>query len=179
MHYSLYVSLVKSFTSSLKIKIKALFTSFEIWNVDCSSPDPNVSSGEEFFHEKVTNISLPQWRCDKSGKSYRAALHSLQYLLPVLIIRLIKLQRGLPTVTFCFSGEGEAMANWGHEGRREGSPFTLLLRWIVVPQEGKETHAHQNKYVTCYWNDKVWEKNTWKFVLNKHFKKYYIYIYMH
>lgn len=55
-----------------------------------SCPQKKVSSAEEFLHEKVTDISPHQWHGDKSGKSYRAALHSLQYLLPVLIIRLIK-----------------------------------------------------------------------------------------
>lgn len=106
----------KSFMWSLKIRTNTLF--YILWQQrstpQLSCPKRKVSSAEEFLHEKVTDISSLQWHGDKSGKSYRAALHSLQYLLPVLIIRLIKLQGGgvwLPTVTFCFSGEGEGMAN--------------------------------------------------------------------
>lgn len=111
------------------------------------SEKKKVPSAEEFLHEKVTDISSLQWHGDKSGKSYRAALHSLQYLLPVLIIRLIKPVGGGRTVTFCFSGEGEGMANWGREGREGQFLIYYITRWMNrCAFRKKERDSHQNKY---------------------------------
>lgn len=75
----------------------------------------------------------------RGRESYRAALHSHQYLLPVLIIRLIKSMgggergRGGRNVTFWRSGEGEGTANWGRVrvGRGGRSPD-----WWVEEGEG-------------------------------------------
>lgn len=139
-----------SFIESRKTRTKARFTSSGTWKVDCSSPaqeKKKVPSAEEFLHEKVTDISSLQWHGDKSGKSYRAALHSLQYLLPVLIIRLIKPVGGGRTVTFCFSGEGEGMANWGREGREGQFLIYYITRWMNrCAFRKKERDSHQNKY---------------------------------